>query len=62
MKIATTVRKEDLLHSTRGKKHAHAAHQATDRMRSHLNPTDFESTFQDAEQHMCQVPLKYLKE
>lgn len=62
MKITTMVRKEDLWHSHRGKKHAHAAHVATNRMYSHVSLTEMEAAFQAAEQHMCQVPLKYLKE
>ena len=62
MTITTVVRKEDMWHSQRGKKHAHAAHHARNRMYSHVNATDLDNAFQEAEQHMCQVPLKYLKE
>lgn len=60
MTITTVVRKEDLSHSHRGKKLAHSAHQSTNRMYSHT--ADFENVFTSAEQYMCQVPLKYLKE
>jgi len=60
MNITTVVRKEDLSHSYRGKKLAHAAHQSTNR--THSRALNFANIFKDAEQHMCDVPLKYLKE
>jgi hypothetical protein len=60
MNITTVVRKEDFAHSHRGKKLAYAAHQSTNRTHSHA--VDFDNIFKDAEQHMCQIPLKYLKE
>jgi len=60
MTITTVVRKEDLAHSHRGKKLAYSAHQATNRMYSHT--ADFANVFASAEQYMCQVPLKYIKE
>jgi hypothetical protein len=60
MNITTVVRKEDLSHSYRGKKLAHAAHQSTNRTHSHA--LNLANIFKDAEQHMCDVPLKYLKE